>query len=293
MLGTFIYLIKQGFENVWKNKLMFMASVLIVSTSMITLGIFVIIGDNTNALVDKIMADGEIVAYLNEDITETETKAVEESISEIPGVNNMTFESKEEALKKAREMFFDENDVDLTTGWEENNIFSASFSIYMDDLTLADTISSQIKEISGVKKVSFAKEEFMKINKFADILEVVFLVIFILLIALSLLVVSNTIKLVLHARRKEINIMKYIGATDAFVKFPFIVEGIIVGVVGAFLAWFITIEIYEAFKGLLIQNELSLDFLDLSDKILYMNLIIGIGISCVASAISIKKYLKV
>ena len=126
----------------------------------------------------------------------------------------------------------------------------------------------------------------------SDIIKAIVLIIFVLLVAVSLLVISNTIKLVLHSRRREINIMKYIGATDAFVKTPFIIEGVIVGVVGAYISWFATIQLYNG-----IQNTFSdlgiIEWLDLSQRILNTNLIIGIGISCIACMISIKKYLDV
>ena len=108
----------------------------------------------------------------------------------------------------------------------------------------------------------------------------------------TLLVISNTIKLVLHSRRREINIMKYIGATDAFVKTPFIIEGIIVGVIGAYISWFLTIKLYTGVQNSFISLG-NMEWLDLSQRILNTNLIIGVGISCIACLISIKKYLDV
>ena len=145
--------------------------------------------------------------------------------------------------------------------------------------------------IEGVRKVRFEQDVFNKINSMSDLIKAVVLVVFVLLVAVSLLVISNTIKLVLHARRREINIMKYIGATDAFVKTPFLIEGIIVGVVGAYISWLLTIQIYGV-----VQNSFSsmnIAWLDLSQRILNTNLIIGVGISCIACMISIKKYLDV
>jgi len=292
-VGTLFYLISQGFENVWKNKLMFIASVLIISTSMITLGIFSIVGENAKAFVSNMKADQTIIAFLDEDVDEARVKAIEKTISEISGVTEITHETKEEALKNAREQYFDENTIDFTEGWEDNNLFTDSFAVNVDDLNKANDVVSRIEAIDGVRRVRFDENVFSSINKASEAIQMVVMVVFILLVAVSLLVISNTIKLVLHSRRKEINIMKYIGATDTFVKTPFIIEGIIVGVVGAYLSWLLTMPMYSALQNLVADSALNFPWVDLSQKILHTNLIIGIGISCIACMISIKKYLKV
>lgn len=291
-MGTLFYLIKQGFENVWKNKVMFIASVLIISTSMITLGIFTIIGENVKALADNLVANQSIIAYMEEEATAENVKFVKESILLLEGVNEVKHETKEEALKNAREQLIGEEYQDFTAGWEDQNIFTDSFEVSVKDLEQAQTIANKIETINGVRKVRFEQEIFNQINNFSDVIKTIVLVIFILLIAVSLLVISNTIKLGLHGRRKEINIMKYIGATDTFVKTPFLIEGVIVGALGAFISWILTINMYNG-----VQNAFSdigmITWVDLSQRVLYTNLIIGIGISCIACMISIKKYLDV
>ena len=292
-MGTLFYLISQGFENVWKNKIMFIASVLIISTSMITLGIFSIVGENAKAFVSNMKADQTMIAFLDEGVDEARVKAIEKTISEISGVTEIPHETKEEALKNARELYFDESTIDFTEGWEDNNLFTDSFAVNVDDLTRANDIKTKIEDIAGVRNVRFDEDIFSSINKVSEAIQMVVMVVFVLLVAVSLLVISNTIKLVLHSRRKEINIMKYIGATDTFVKTPFIIEGIIVGVVGAYLSWFLTMPMYSALQNLVADSALNFPWVDLSQKILHTNLIIGIGISCIACMISIKKYLKV
>ncbi len=290
-MGTLIYLIKQGFENVWKNKIMFIASVLIICTSMITLGIFTIIGENVKALADSLVANQSIIAYVNEDADETKIEAIGKAITALPGVAGIKRETKQEAIKNAREQLIAEEYEDFTIGWEDSNIFTDSFEVNVERLENAQSIADNIAGIEGVRKVRFEQDVFNKINSMSDLIKAVVLVVFVLLVAVSLLVISNTIKLVLHARRREINIMKYIGATDAFVKTPFLIEGIIVGVVGAYISWLLTIQIYGV-----VQNSFSsmnIAWLDLSQRILNTNLIIGVGISCIACMISIKKYLDV
>jgi len=291
-VGTLIYLIRQGFENVWKNKIMFIASVLIISTSMITLGIFTIIGENVKALADSLIADQSIIAYVTEDATNDMIEEIEKRISATAGVTEVKRETKEQAIANAREQLIGEEYADFTEGWEDSNIFTDSFEVNVSDLNEAQAVADEIGNIEGIRKVRFDQEIFGKITGMSDIIKTIVLVIFILLVAVSLLVIANTIKLVLHSRRREINIMKYIGATDAFVKTPFIIEGIIVGVVGAYISWGATIQLYNAVQNTFSDIEI-VEWLDLSQRILNTNLIIGIGISCIACMISIKKYLDV
>lgn len=291
-MGTLFYLIKQGFENVWKNKIMFIASVLIISTSMITLGIFTIIGENVKAIADNLVAGQSVIVYMEEEATEEQIKFVEESIWLLNGVKDIKRETKEQALKNAREQLIGDEYLDFTAGWEESNIFTDSFEVNVHNIEDAENLATKINEIQGVRKVRFDQEIFSMITNFSDVMKTVVLVVFVLLVAVSLLVISNTIKLVLHSRKREINIMKYIGATDTFVKTPFIIEGIIVGAIGAVISWFLTLQLYGA-----IQNAFydigALNWVDLSQRVLYTNLVIGIGISCIACMISIKKYLEV
>lgn len=286
------YLIKQGFENILKNKLMFFASVLIVATTMITLSIFVIIGENVQNLVDNMQGSQGIIVYLEKDVQDEQINTIKTKLNAISGVANIEYESKEQALGNARKEYFDESNMDLTAGWEENNIFTASFTVSLQDLNDANRITTKIKEIEGVRKVVFDNEIFNTITKISDLVRIVVMGIFILLVGVSFLVISNTIKLVLHSRRKEINIMKYIGATNGFVETPFIIEGIIVGIVGALISWITSISLYQSLINKFATSAIF-DFMPLNFEILRINLVIGVLVSCVACLISIRRYLKV
>ena len=286
------YLIKQGFENIFRNKLMFIASVLIVATTMITLSVFVIIGNNVNNIVENVQDSQGIVAYLENDIQREQIDTIKAKLKGISGIVDISYESKEQALENARKEYFDESNMDLTVGWEENNIFSASFTVTLNELQNADEITKKIEKIEGVRKVVFDNEIFNAITKISDLVKVVVMGIFILLVGVSFLVISNTIKLVLHSRRKEINIMKYIGATDGFVETPFIVEGIIVGIVGALISWAISTGLYQSLIGKFSETAFF-EFVPLNFEILRINLVIGVLVSCIACVISIRRYLKV
>ena len=291
-MGRLIYLISQGFENVWKNKVMFIASVFIITTTMITLGIFTIVGENAKALVEQMKAEQLMVAWLDVDITDENIKRVEAEINKIDGIAQTTYRTKEEVVADMREKYFDESTMSLTEGWEETDDFSDSFVISLKDLEMSNEVKAKLEKTSGVLRVSFADEVFSIITKISDIIKVVVMVVFILLLGVSFLVISNTIKLVLHSRRKEISIMKYIGATDGFVKTPFVIEAVIVGFLGAVISWFATIQLYNVFKGVMVKQFLF-EPIALDSEIFLMNVLVGIIISCFACLVSIKKYLKV
>ncbi|MBE5812232.1 MAG: ABC transporter permease [Clostridiales bacterium] len=286
------YLIKQGFENILKNKLMFFASVLIVATTMITLSIFVIIGENVQHLVDNMQGSQGVIAYLEKDLQDEQISVIKAKLKSIAGITDIEYESKEQALENARKEYFDESNMDLTVGWEENNIFTASFTVSLNDLEEADKVTQKIKQIDGIRKVVFDNEIFNTITEISNLVRIIVMGIFILLVGVSFLVISNTIKLVLHSRRKEINIMKYIGATNGFVETPFIIEGIIVGIVGALISWIISISLYQSVVNKFATSGIF-EFMPLNFEILRINLVIGILVSIVACIISIRRYLKV
>jgi len=291
-LSRLFYLISQGFENVWKNKVMFIASVFIITTTMITLGIFTIVGENAKALVEKMKSEQLMVAWLDVDIAEDKIKNVESELKKIDGIVDVTYRTKEQVVNDMREKYFDENTVSLTDGWEETGDFSDSYVISLKDLSKSDILKEEIEKVDGVDYVSFSDEVFSIITKISDIIKIVVIVIFILLLGVSFLVISNTIKLVLHSRRKEISIMKYIGATDGFVKTPFVIEAVIVGALGAIISWFATIQLYNVFRNVMIK-QLLFEPVALDGEIFWMNIFVGILISCFACLASIKKYLKV
>ena len=299
-MGTLIYLIRQGFENVWKNKIMFIASVLIISTSMITLGIFTIIGENVKSLADSLIADQSIIAYVTEDLTDEQIEQVGKKILATNGVTEIKRETKAEAIANAREQLIGEEYADFTEGWEESNIFTDSFEVNVTDLEQAQSIADEIQLIEGVRKVRFDQEIFGKISSMSDIIKAIVLIIFVLLVAVSLLVISNTIKLVLHSRRREINIMKYIGATDFFVRSPFVIEGIIIGAIGAAVPLGIIYVIYNTVVEFVVERfemlSALLNFLPVEEifaTLVPVSFGLGIGIGFLGSIMTVRKHLRV
>lgn len=293
------YLIGEGFSNVFKNKKSTGASLMIMCATMIIFGIFLILGENINHFVKEIESAQGIQVFIKNEATQEQIEELGEKIRKIDGVSTIEYVSKEKALDQMKEKFGDKKD--LLEGYEgENNIFTASYVVTLTDLNQSKTVQDQILTFDQVKKITSKDETVTTLINLANGIKIVTGVILMLLIVISIFIIANTIKLTVHARRKEISIMKYVGATNSFIRWPFLVEGIIIGVIAGLLSVGIVGLVYIG-----IANQLSatdfletvhwklLDFKDMFNLILMVYLGLGIGIGALGSGISMRKYLEV
>ena len=276
------YLIGEGFSNVFKNKKSTMASLGIMCATMIIFGVFLAISQNINNFVQEIESIQGIQVFIDLDATDEEIKEVGEELDEIDGVNTKEFVSKEQAVIEMEDWF--EDKAELIEGLNEaNSIFPASYIITLTDLNLSSQVQEKIRQLNNIKDIRIRDE-----------------VILALLILISVFIISNTVKLTVHARRKEISIMKYVGATNSFIRWPFIVEGLIIGI----LAGIISIVIIGSAYSVVAENIVNTDFMkilnmglvsfsDMFNLVASVYLILGIGIGALGSSISMRKYLKV
>ena len=290
------YLIKEGVRNLFKNKKSTMSALMIMCATMLIFGLFFVIGENLNAFVENVADAQEIRVIIDNDATESEIEEVGSEILAIDGVKSVEFVSKDEALEYMKDMLGDE----LIEGYSERNIFSVAYNVTLTDLKLNDEVQDNINQIPHVKKIVSSNQTISQIISLAKGVRVVTAGILALLIVISVSIIANTIKLTVHARRKEISIMKYVGATNSFIRWPFLVEGVIIGVVAGLLSVGI---IFAAYTG--VANQLAntsflqmanwtlLNFSDMFNLILLVYLGLGIGIGVLGSSISMRKYLEV
>jgi len=296
--NIFSYLVGEGFRNVFKNKKSTMASLMIMCATMIIFGIFFIIGENINYFIKEIESAQGIQVYINNDATDEEVKEIGEKIKALNGVNTVEFVSKEEALNQMKEKFKEKEY--LLEGYEQNNIFPSSYVVTLTDLTLSSQVQDQIKQINNIKKITSRDETVTTLINLANGVRIVTGAILILLVVISIFIISNTIKLTVHARRKEISIMKYVGATNGFIRWPFIVEGILIGIIAGLISLGLVGGIYSLLAEKMVNTEFMqvigmslLSFADMFSLIVIVYLILGIGIGALGSIISMRKYLKV
>ena len=293
------YFIGEGFSNVFKNKKSTGASLMIMCATMIIFGIFLILGENINHFVDEVESEQGIQVFVKNDATQEQIDELGEKIRAIDGVSTVDFVSKDEALEQMKERFGDRQD--LLDGYEgENNIFTASYVVTLTDLTKSKEVQEQINTYDAVKKITSKDEVVTTLINLANGIKIVTGLILALLIIISIFIIANTIKLTVHARRKEISIMKYVGATNGFIRWPFIVEGMIIGILASIISIVIVGGAYTFIADKLVSSEFMqlinmnlISFSDMFNSIIFVYMLLGIGIGVLGSVISMRKYLKV
>lgn len=295
--NVFSYLIKEGFKSTFKQKKMTSASIIIMCATMFIFGLFFVIGENVNSVITQLESEQGIQIFIDEDATDAEVETLEGQIKSIQGVNKVTFVSKEDALNSMKTTLGDEN---LFEGWDEENPFPASYFVTLTDLSLNEQVQNEILKLDNVDEIASENTTINRLRSLANGIQITTIVILALLIIISIFIIAYTIKLTVHARRREISIMKYVGATNNFIRGPFIVEGIIIGVISAIITLIILGLSYNAImpnigSSILIQ-EMGLGLLSFSDMfslVLTVYLVLGVGIGVLGSVISMRKYLKV
>lgn len=295
--NIFSYLVGEGFKNTLKNKKSTSAALTIMCMSMFMFGIFFLLGQNINYVMEQVEGEQGFKVILDLDTTDEEVKQIESQIRQIEGTNTIQFISREEGYSQTKQDLKDAGDT-LPEGYVD--YFPDSFLVTLTDLELNSSVQEKILKIEKVDEIQSSDETITALMNITKGIRWVTLGILVILIFISIFIITNTIKLTVHARRKEISIMKYVGATNSFIRWPFIVEGIIIGLVSALITLFIVGAIYNsATKGLVqtdIFQTLNLKlytFSDLFNLLCITYIALGAGIGIIGSSISMRKYLEV
>ena len=290
------YLIGEGFSNLFKNKKSTMSSLVIMCATMLIFGLFFVIGENISAFVDSVAEAQEIRVFLDSDVTESEIEEVENEILSIDGVKDAKYISREEGLESMRDVLGD----DLVEGYKERNILSPAYDVTLTDLELNSEVQSSLNSLQHVKKIEASNKVIDQVLRLAKGIRVVTAAILILLIIISTSIIANTIKLTVHARRKEISIMKYVGATNSFIRWPFLIEGVVIGILAGLLSVLVIGVAYTVIANKISETVFMqmlqwklLSFKDMFNLILTVYLALGMGIGAIGSSISMRKYLEV
>lgn len=293
------YLLGEGFRNVFNNKKSSGASLAIMCATMLIFGVFFLIVENINNMVTTLEEQQGMQVFIKEDATEAQIEQIGEQIKALDGVNTVTYVSKEDALNSMKEKLKDKQS--LLSGWDEDNPFRASYVVTLTDLKLSGDIQSEIyNTIDNIYNIESRDDTINALVSIANGVRIVSATILILLILISIFIIANTIKLTVHARRKEISIMKYVGATDGFIRWPFVIEGILIGIMAALLSIALLALIYALISNSVANSDIMqkigvnlLSFNNMLNLLIVVYLILGIGIGTLGSSISMRKYLKV
>ena len=291
------YLLGEGFRNVFHNKKSSGASLAIMCATMLIFGIFFMIIENINSAVKKIELQQGMQVFIQKDATDEQISQIGEQIKAINGVNTIKFISKEDALNYNREKL---GNPALFVGYDEENPFKASYLVTLTDLKLSSEVQENIYKLDNIASITSQDNTINNLVKISNGIKIVSIVVLSLLVIISIFIIANTIKLTVHARRKEISIMKYVGATDSFIRWPFIIEGIIIGIIAAIISLAVLGLAYNLIisklgnSAVLAKIGMSLlSFADISTLLVIVYLVLGIGIGALGSTISMRKYLKV
>ena len=292
------YLIGEGISNIFKNKKQAATSFGTMCVIMIFFGICFILVGNFNNFIKQVEAEQGIQAYITNDATDEEVKTLGEEINALDGVNTIEFVSKEEALQHMKDRLGDKSY--LLDGYDQNNVFPSSYVVTLTDLSKSSEVQSKISEMKNVKKITSSDETIDMLVRIAKGVKIGSYVIIIALVGISVFIISNTIKLTVYARRKEISIMKYVGATNSFIRWPFIVEGIVIGIISSMISILIVGGTYNIITTKMAASDfvrvMGMNLVGLNEmlvSIIAVYLILGIGIGTVGSVVSMRKYLKV
>jgi cell division transport system permease protein len=294
-IRTTKYIIKDGIINAYRNKLMSLASIIIVTASLLVFGIFLIISVNLKFKIDNMLENQlQIEVYCDSNLDETQVKDIEANIKMNSFVSDVKRVTKQEALERCKELL---EDGSILEGYD-GSFLPESFIIKVKDAEHIKSVVETFRAIKGVESIGFLEGNVNELSKISYWARIISMLLLAILLSVSVFIISNTIKLTVFARRREINIMKYIGATDWFIRLPFIVEGIIIGFVGAVLSFIITYYCYNTIEGQLSKGILgeSLNFVDINSIVIYVigsYSIIGTLVGGIGSGISIRKYLHV
>ena len=227
------YFLSEGFKNVFKNKKSTFSCLGVMCGAMLIFGLFYAIGRNVNNMVDNLEAKQSFNVFIEHGTTEEQVQKLGEEINKIEGVNKTSYTSQEEAYNTMREWL---GDASSAMDGFDPSAFRASYSVTLTDLSMNDYVQTEIQKLENVNKIVSNNDTIQKLNSIAKWIRITTLAILIVLVAISVFIISNTIKLTVHARRKEISIMKYVGATNSFIRTPFIIEGIIIGLIAGVIS---------------------------------------------------------
>lgn len=295
MFNSIKYSLKQAFIQVFRNRNMSVASVFSITAMLLILGLFFVLIVNINTAAESAKKDFDTVqVYLLDETTQAKADEMIDKIKDIRGVSNAEYLSKEDALQDWKSDWGDK--AYLLDSLTENPLPN-SIVVTVEDIETSDSVVNSLKNFDGIEGVKYYKETVEKLVKITNFIQIAALIIMVFLVVVSVIVVSNTIKLTVLARSREIRIMKYVGATNWFIRGPFLIEGILIGLISAGVAVGIVAFVYGKIVELVGQDLfliLSTPMVPtsfLTSNLIFIFLSIGVSIGACGSIISMRRFL--
>ena len=300
-ISTNIYNIGQGLKNVWRNKMFSLASIATMTACIFLFGIFYSLGTNFQSMVKTAEEGVGVTVFFDEGISQSRIEEIGTEISKRPEVASYNFVSADDAWAEYQEEYFG-NNPELAAGFAEDNPLanSANYEIYLSDVAMQSTLVSFLEGLDGVRQVNKSEVAAKTLTDINQAITIVSMAIVAILLGVSVFLISNTVMVGISVRREEIAIMKLIGAKDAFVRQPFVVEGVFIGLIGSAIPLILLYFIYGK-----VISYASNEFNFLSNMVTFIpvetifrtlvpiSLVLGIGIGWFGSRVTLHKHLRV
>jgi len=290
---TFYY-IKEGISSIFAHSLMSFATICIIVAFLVIMGSFILLAININALIGELESDNIVLAYVHENLSESDARNLQPKLVSIPNVSSVNFISREEAMESFIGRY-DETDryKDIDSAW-----FRHRYAVYVEDVALIAETQQALRYIPEIATVNANLMIARGLVTLRTVVSWVSIIIVAVLLAISLFIMSNTIKLATFERREEIAIMKMVGATNAFIRWPFIFEGFILGLTGALTAYMTILGLYGLVAGRVLESQAGFFQLvpfssNISVPIFILFAAIGFGVGVGGSGLALNKYLNV
>ena len=298
--STIWYTLKQGVKNIKRNMMFSIASVLTMSACILLFGVFYSIVNNVNNIAHKVEEEVPITVFFDEGTTDEQIQQIGALIQERPEVAQIQYESADDAWEKMKKEYF--GDTDVADGFKDDNplVNSSNYQVYLKDISKQAVIVAYIQTLDHVREVSQSEQAAKTLGSINKLVSGISIVIIVILLLISVFLISNTVSVCITVRKDEIGIMKYIGATDAFVRAPFLLEGMVLGVIGAAIPLVILYFAYNSAVTYVLTrfNVLMgvVEFIPVGRiymTLLPIGLALGIGIGLLGSFWTTRKHLKV
>ncbi len=297
-ISTLLYIFKQGFVNIFKNKWYSMASVATIAACLFLFGIFYAVLMNFQHIVKNAEEGVSVTVFFEEGTTDERIQEIGKMIDGRAEVSELVFISDDEAWETFASEYYGE---DYALGFPENPLEGEdNYEIYLSDVSLQSALVTWLESIPEVRKVNYSELTANTLSGANLLIAYVSMGIIIILLAVSIFLISNTVSIGISVRSEEINIMKYIGATDFFVRAPFVLEGIIIGLLGAALPLGIIYSIYNYALNYVVERfavlSSFLDFIPVNEifgVLAPASLLMGVGIGFLGSITTVRKHLRV
>lgn len=297
--STIRYFLKEGFSGLKKNLLMTVASIIAVAACISIMSFSYCVVSNLQYMLDQMEDSIGISVFLKGDLTSEDIENMKTTISGLDHVTNVTYISPADALDQLKEQWGADEDIFIGLD-DTNNPLSHSFQVELDQIESQDAVLAELQKIEGVDKVEYGQSLSEMLISVSNVFQVAGILVMLVLGVISVMIIINTIRISVMNRRVEINIMKYVGATDWFIRWPFIIEGIIIGLIGAILPMLVGMPMYGKTVSLFynhipfVENFVRFRVVgDVFSFVLPAALIFGILLGVVGSVTSIRKHLQV